>query len=271
MGSTGNFPQEVFDTIGKPVHVSRRTIDLDAIKSALADGGLNGHVPFSAIYAGCALIQAVLVGKNQVFASNEASADEANITVDGFEVNHQFSKTYKVELALQDYIHTNIAPDLQYGSIMRPLSELKIAELFAKHAWNKYYKIFSSCNLANYKQGEDGGKLRWDGTCPKCVNAFLIFAPFVDRHELLEMFEGKNLSKDPELLEIYRQLLGLSDIKPFECVGTFDEMQLAYAMSVKNSDEYQVQGIGVVSEDFDYRHLGPYQPLFNEFLDYSNL
>jgi hypothetical protein len=38
---------------------------------------------------------------------------------------------------------------------------------------------------------------------------------------------GRNLLDDPEMEDIYQQLKGNSEIKPFECIGTVDEVNLA--------------------------------------------
>ncbi len=270
MSSSGAHPA-VIDMVGADVVNSKRTIDLAAINQSRQEGGLNGHVPFSAIFAGAGLLQAVLSGKNMLIASSESSADEANIVVDGYSVNHQFSKTFKVELSIQEYLHRYVSPDLQYGSLLRPLSELFVGELFVKFAWPKYYQHFSSCNVLNYRQGEETTALKWDGKCSKCANAFLLFAPFAKKEELLEIFAGKNLLKDAELTETYRQLLGISDIKPFECVGTFAEMQQAYAMAVECDEAYRNDDLPIMPSFAEYHELGNYQPFLNDLIDYQQL
>ncbi len=71
MSSTGKYPP-VLDAVGRPVVVSKRSFDIDAIKRDWEDGAMNGHIPFSALYAGFALLQAVLLDKNLVIASNES-------------------------------------------------------------------------------------------------------------------------------------------------------------------------------------------------------
>lgn len=269
MSTTGSYPKVIDDAV-KEVIVSRRKIDLVALQQGMKNGGLNGHVPFSAIFAGFGLIQAVLLNKEFLIASNESSADEANVEIDGYKVNHQFSKTYGVELAVQEYLSRYVSHDLKYGSILRPFDELTVGRLFAKYAWSKYRKKFSSCNLANYKQGEDDGELTWDGTCPKCANTFLLLAPFVDKAELLEMFNGKNLLTAEDMTETYRQLMGMSEIKPFECVGTFTEMQEAYRRAIKKSKEYKNPHI--IIDDRDYEEsMGEYQPIFDELINYEKL
>ncbi len=270
MSTTGKYPP-VLDDVGNEVVVTKRIFDMEAIRRDWADGGMNGHIPFSALFAGFALIQAVLLNKNLVIASNESSADQANITVDGYKINHQFTKTYEVEQSIEEYLRRYVSDDMHYGSILRPFNELQVARMFAAKAWPKYHHSYSSCNLANYKQGEDDGQLSWDGTCPKCANTFVLMAPFVEKQELLDIFDGKNLLQDPALTETYRQLFGLSDIKPFECVGTFEELREAYWLAVQKDEDFKNPDIEPVQVDEDFDELGPYQSFFDEFIDYKKL
>lgn len=268
MSSTGKYPP-VLDEVGAEVIVSRREFNLDQMKQDWKDGAMNGHVPFSALYAGFALIQAALIGKNLVVASNESSSDQANVEIEGYKINHQFTKTFEVEQAIENYLRRYVSEDIHYGSILRPLNELQVGKLFARYAWPKYRSSYSSCNLANYKQGKDDGNLTWDGTCPKCANTFLILAPFVDKSELLEVFDGKNLLQDKDLTHTYEQLMGRSGDKPFECVGTFEELSLAYKLAVEKDPDYKNPELDVMEVEPIPDKLGPYQEYFNEFIKYK--
>jgi hypothetical protein len=49
---------------------------------------------------------------------------------------------------------------------------------------------------------------------------------FLSAEEVNEVF-GKNLFADEMLLPLFRELLGLEKCKPFECVGTSEEMAVA--------------------------------------------
>ncbi len=270
VSTTGKFPA-FLEEITQPLVVAKRTIDIAALKQGLADGGLNGHIPFSALFAGFALLQAVLLNKNIAVASIETSAEEPNLMIGDFEVNHQYSKKYEIEQAIQRYIHTTISPDLNYGSVLRPFNEAKIGQLFSSFAWGKYRKKFSSCNLANYKQGEDDGQLTWCGSCPKCANSFLLFAAYVPEEELLEIFSGKNLLAASDMKETYRQLLGLSDIKPMECVGTIEEMRYLYHQALKRNSAYDLGFDVPAAKNFELDELEAHQALFDELLDYDSL
>ena len=42
---------------------------------------------------------------------------------------------------------------------------------------------------------------------------------------------GKNLYQDESLLPMFKDVLGFGEMKPFECVGTFEESQAALYMA----------------------------------------
>ena len=61
---------------------------------------------------------------------------------------------------------------------MRPLSELAVAERFARTS--RYDDVFSSCNR-NFRILGPKPADRWCGQCPKCHFVFLALAPFMSR------------------------------------------------------------------------------------------
>ena len=114
------------------------------------------------------------------------------------------------------------------GSLLENMNELEIAEEFAEKCWEKYGEKFSSCNVANYKQGEDNKALKWCGKCAKCANSYLLFCPYVAFNEQEKIF-GRDLFLDPEMTEIFKGLLGIDGVmKPFECVASIGELRWAY-------------------------------------------
>src|SRR5207302_4042692 len=64
-------------------------------------GALNGHVPVTAIVSCVALLTAALRGFDTVAMANERSASAGNVSWEGVEVNHQFSKGLHAERLLQ--------------------------------------------------------------------------------------------------------------------------------------------------------------------------
>ncbi len=178
-----------------------------------ASGYLNGHTPFSAYLAFLSVFCARLFGCSAAVLSNERSADEPNTFVDGLPVNHQYSKSLEFERRFRGYCSRYLTSDVQYFSLLRPLYEIQIARLFAQHP--RYLPAFKSCNRGISANA-------WCGACPKCLFAFIILAPFVEPAALREAFGG-NLLDHSELLDCARELVGLSPVKPFECVGTREE------------------------------------------------
>ena len=223
---------QVLDRLVASTLVARRRVDIAAITQAIRAGGKNGHVPVTYIILGYALLQAVLLGKQTVLAAIAHEGDEAHDWIDDLPVNHQWSKTWQAEQLFAEYISRYIATEFQVGSPLRQITELKLTELFSGNAWGRFGDSFSSCNVGNYKQGADNSQLTWCGECPKCANAYLLFAPFVDKAELDGRLGGDLLAK-PLLRETFKGLLGIDGVmKPFECIGEVDELRLAYHMAI---------------------------------------
>lgn len=198
----------------------KRVIDAHLLELN-AQGCLNGHTPFSAMLAFTTLLISALTKRKYIALSNEDSASES--TVKGSEVNHQYSKSLEFENDFRAYVAKFVSEDFYYFSFLRPLSELHIAKLFSKL---DYKSVFKSCN-AGSKQNI------WCGKCPKCLFAFIILSPFVSKEELIAIF-SKNLFEDKDLEEYFLQLCGERQTKPFECVGTVSEVNVALALCLKN-------------------------------------
>ncbi len=180
-----------------------------------ARGFLNGHTPFSALLAFYSLLVAAVSGHRYIALSNESSANEP--TVAGTDVNHQYSKSFAFESDFREYVKEYISADFNYFSFLRPLNELQIARIFAENV--KYYPVFKSCNAGSKTDS-------WCCNCPKCLFAFTILSPFIPMIEMVHIF-GKNLFDLPQMLPYIKELTGIDEVKPFECVGTVDEVNAA--------------------------------------------
>ena len=173
--------------------------------------------------------------------SNEKSANEGNteMTCPGggvMMINHQRSKSLDFEKTFSEYIEKYISPDVKYFSLLRGMYEVKIAQEFAKYP--QYFEAFSSCN-ANFKILGDSAGLSpqsklWCGKCPKCAFVYTILRPHLNNEQTIKIF-GKELYEDASLEQLFKELLGISGIKPFECVGTNEEMILAMYKIVDHS------------------------------------
>lgn len=212
--------------------IVHREIDHEHLKRAHDNGGLSGHVPVTYIVLAIATLQAILSNKKTVIASIGHEGEEPHAWIDDLPVTHQWSKTWHAEQLFAEYVSRYVSPDMQVGSPLRSLNELTISRLFAEKAWKRFGDTFSSCNQANYTQGHNNTRLSWCGACPKCANAFMLFAPFIEHEALISLFAGQDLFVDPALQKIFKGLLGIDDVmKPFECVGERDELRYAYHLS----------------------------------------
>jgi len=192
----------------------RRTLD-PLILELNQKGFLNGHTPFSALLAFNALLAAALSGKSHIALSNEWSANEA--TIPGTIVNHQYSKSVEFEGDFREYVDLHLVKGINYFSFLRPLNELQIGKLFS--GFEKYHPVFRSCNVGSKTDS-------WCCNCSKCLFTYIILAPFLEEQRLVQMF-GENLWQNAALKNTLNELCGFSDNKPFECVGTTDEVKAA--------------------------------------------
>lgn len=185
-------------------------------------GFLNGHTPFSALLAFQSLLASLLTGFRHIALSNESSANEA--TIPHTHINHQYSKTFEFEKDFREYVMRHITCDMNYFSLLRPLNELQIAWLFSGKP--QFFDVFRSCN--------EGSKTdTWCGRCAKCLFTYVILSPFISGVELERIF-GHNLLDDITLKKTFDQLTGDSEEKPFECVGTIQEVNAALRMVLRS-------------------------------------
>lgn len=199
-----------------------------------AKGALNGHVPITAIVSFIAAAAAFVEGFDAVVLSNERSADQGNLMVEGREINHQFSKTTAAERDIAAQIAAHVHPGLAYFSLLRPLSEAHIAQLMARVT--RYDHAFTSCNRAFQIHPKTPPK-RWCGDCPKCRFSFLVLAGAMGRARIESIF-GKNMLNDPAQIPGYEELVGLSGHKPWECVGEIAECGAAL-LRLAGQDEWR--------------------------------
>ena len=186
-------------------------------------GFLNGHTPFSAIVAFTSYLCAYLANKKYIILSNEDSANQS--TVLGTNINHQYSKTYEFENDFNNYTKKYFDIDIKYFSLLRPLTEFQIGMLFSKI--EKYHKTFKSCNI-----GSKGETWNWCNNCSKCLFVFIILSPFLYKEKLINIF-NKDLYEDETLLETFKELLGYKETKPWECVGTYEEVRYAVSLLIE--------------------------------------
>lgn len=195
-----------------------RTIDKNLI-DLNSKGFLNGHTPFSAILAFSSYLTAYLYNKKYIALSNESSANESNVA--GTNINHQYSKSIEFENDFREYVKNYLSDEIQYFSFLRPLNEYKIVEMFCKYP--KYFKVFKSCNVGSKQD-------IWCTNCPKCLYVYIMLSAFLSLDKMNDIF-GTDMFENIALKNILDGLVSDKFDKPFECVGTKEEIN--YALYIK--------------------------------------
>ena len=201
-----------------------RTIDR-ALLERNAEGYLNGHTPFSAVVAFSSYLFAYLKGIKYIALSNESSANEAN--VQGTSINHQYSKSTEFERDFRAYVTQWLDDKIQYFSMLRCWSEWQIAKKFVQYP--KYFDVFQSCNLGSKTDS-------WCGKCAKCLYVYIMLAAFIDDETLMRIFGLDMLAKE-DFRGMFDGLVYDDVDKPFECVGTKEEIRLALYTAAKKRGE----------------------------------
>jgi UDP-N-acetyl-alpha-D-muramoyl-L-alanyl-L-glutamate epimerase len=205
-----------------------RTID-PALLALNARGALNGHVPITAIVTACAAVAAVALAIPTVLVSNEGSADAPTRTADGWAINHQYSKSRAFEALLNDALDAATGRRVRVVSLLRPLPELLVARAAA--GVPGLAAAATSCNRVFSLTDPSA---RWCGACAKCRFVQLMLAPFAPRESLTADL-GFDALADPAQVDGFADLLD-ADRKPFECVGTVEEVRLALDLLAERPD-----------------------------------
>jgi hypothetical protein len=250
--------------------VERSGTQLLAVKRSLdpllfeinASGAFNGHVPVTAINSLLGVVVTLLHGLGPVVMSNESSASVPNLQWHGKDINHQWSKGIDAERLVRAALAVRFGQDAHlYFSTLRHLNELSIAERFA--SIDGYDDVVTSCNRA-FTITKQSGK-RWCRDCPKCRFVFLALACFMPSERVIGIFGGDVLRDDTQL-QGYRELLGLTAFKPFECVGELDESVAAVGFLAQQPQWKDATVITALSEELaaSARHVPSLDSVLSE-------
>ena len=230
-------PTPAMEQIAQIAHPKRRIIAHRTIDPRLLElnkkGYLNGHTPFSAYLGFLSRFAGLIFGHQSIVISNERSSNEGNVLFHDTTINHQYSKTYEFEQGFDQYLkkHGLISPQQKipaYFSLLRPLYELQISQVFldCPH-FDRYAAILRSCNRGQKTN-------TWCGECPKCLFAFVSFYPFLAKEKIIKIF-GQDFFEKKSLLDEALALVGRTEAKPFDCVGTHEESLVAFHLCVEKA------------------------------------
>jgi hypothetical protein len=169
-----------------------------------------------------ALPIALARGYRGLVVAHEASANASNLVWGDEHVNHQWGKGWEAEVLLDDYVRGELLADVRYFSILAPIHDEVIFELLARDA--DLAPLTHSCNLAK----------PWCGACAKCAYVWLQMAAHLPRPIVDATFAtapgGADLGERTDNERWWRELFGLAEHTPFECVGSAREARLALAL-----------------------------------------
>ncbi len=168
-----------------------------------------------------ALPIALARGYRGLVVAHEASANTANLEWDGEPVNHQWGKSWAAEQLLDRYVREHLVANVRYFSVLAPVYDEVIFELLGRDA--ELAALTHSCNV----------RKPWCGECAKCTYVWLQFAAHLPRAIVDKTF-GENLGERAGNQLHVRQLVGLAEHTPFECVGSADEARVALALARAN-------------------------------------
>jgi UDP-N-acetyl-alpha-D-muramoyl-L-alanyl-L-glutamate epimerase len=229
--NTHPIKEQTIDILAIDRIIVKREVDSQLLELNKREDVYNGHVPFSALMAFISLFTSLLYDYRYIVFANEESASYGNVTYLGQEINHQWSKSFEFEKLIQEYIARYITPDVSYFSLLRPFSEIAIIKQFTSYP--QYFSVFSSCNK-NFRMVASAEK-KWCGECAKCAFAFVMLAAFLPKEQVVGIF-GENLFAKESLLQTFKELLGVVNIKPFDCVGTPDEVRVAFNLALQKGE-----------------------------------
>ncbi|RMH43686.1 MAG: hypothetical protein D6689_04370 [Deltaproteobacteria bacterium] len=152
--------------------------------------------------------------------AHEASANEPNLVWDatGEPINHQWGKSYDAQRLVDAYLASELVADLRYVSPLQPVHDPVVFYLLNRD--RDAVAATHSCNITK----------PWCWRCAKCAYVWLGYMAYLPRAAVEPLLAVPILSS-PATRPAFRQLMGLAERTPFECVGTAGETHLALALA----------------------------------------
>lgn len=158
-------------------------------------------------------------GYRYITLAHERSANAGNLIWEetGEDVNHQWGKSLEAERLLNAYLQRELIGNVTYFSLLQPLYDVAIYNLLTDHL--DAVPATHSCNV----------RKPWCCRCPKCAYVWINYMAYLPV-DLVDAMFGVNLLDLDENQEHYRQMLGLAEHTPFECIGQIPETRLAFEL-----------------------------------------
>lgn len=155
-------------------------------------------------------------GYPRAVLGNEASANKGNVVWDktGEDVNHQWGKSVEAEALLDGYIRSELCEDVGVFSVLMPIHDVTIFSLLRQD--EPALPAAHSCNV----------KKPWCRRCPKCAYVWLGYRAHLAGAVVQSIFP-EDLLEVPENHGFFRDMAGLGEHTPFECIGQIEESRLA--------------------------------------------
>lgn len=196
----------VDDFLDSPVLALRPELGIRSLLAAETPASLFAALPL-----------ALARGYRGLVLAHEASANAGNLVWGDEEVNHQWGKSWEAEQMLDAYVRSELLADVRYFSILQPVHDEVIFELLTRDA--ALAPLTHSCNV----------RKPWCGACAKCTYVWLQMSAHLPV-QVVEATFARNLGEDPANERWLRELLGLAEHSPFECVGSPPEARLALSL-----------------------------------------
>lgn len=214
----------VADTMDIPLFAVKRGLDLRVSELGKQPGAYRGHVPISLIFSLVGTALAIATDAAYVVVANEASASIPRITWNDQAINHQWSKSFEAEKAIQQYVQTSISKDVTYFSAVRQLTSVGVAKLFTRLP--QYFEVFTSDNSVFSTKLTHRPSGRWGLESPKSLSSYLLLAPWLNDEEVNRIFTIDFLN-EASLTQLFLELTGVEGEPPLDCVGTVEELVLS--------------------------------------------
>ncbi|MEZ4885074.1 MAG: hypothetical protein R3E32_10145 [Chitinophagales bacterium] len=215
-------------------------LDLDA---SIQSASLTAAETPSSIFASLPLI--LSEGYQYIALGHEKSANVGNLIWDvtGEDVNHQWGKSYAAEVMINSYIKNCLVDNFHYFSILQPIYDVLIFNLLRESL--DLVEHTHSCNIDK----------PWCKKCPKCAYVWLNYMAYLPTSIVNEMFGEVNLFDIEENQIWFKQMLGLGEHTPFECIGQIEESRLAFHICKKKGLQGKALELYDDFKDIDFQKI----------------